>query len=187
MVSDKLMFVGIHINRTGGASRERMLKKYCRSFKRGWRRHNMAGELCGLLGRPLWDLYFSFAFVRNPWDRMVSLYHHRRAVPSVVRSCCAQLPFKEWLFSESTLDGTFGDQVQWLELDGEVIVDFVGRFESMERDWEVVCDRIGVSVSLPHVNKSGRRAGYRDVYDAESRDLVGSLCARDVELFGYSF
>ena len=65
-------------------------------------------------------------------------------------------------------------------------MDFVGRFENLEADFKTICDKVGITASLPHINKSDRR-GYRDYYDPETRDITARLYAEDIERFGYTF
>src|SRR5690606_14294215 len=70
------------------------------------------------------------------------------------------------------------------DVSGQQIVDFVGRYESLEEDFEVVCRQIGISRELPHINVSSRSRGH-DYFDERARDRVGELWRCDVEAFGY--
>ena len=72
------------------------------------------------------------------------------------------------------------------DLDGKVRLDFIGRFERLEEDFKKLCGKIGLNVSLPHLNQSQHR-DYRSYYTPELRDRVGEFFKRDVELFGYTF
>ena len=66
-------------------------------------------------------------------------------------------------------------------------MDFVGYFETLERDVSVVADRLGISVHLPHINAAPSRGCYQDYYNSRSIDLVGKVYQQDIELFGYDF
>lgn len=70
--------------------------------------------------------------------------------------------------------------------DGEVLVDFVGRFENLESDFNRISDQIGISNQLPHINKT-THTKYRDYYNDETKDLVRSIALRDIEMFDYKF
>ena len=59
-------YIFIHINKTGGTSIERALG--------GKFQHKTAREKIAELGEAVWQAKFTFAFVRNPWDKMVSQY-----------------------------------------------------------------------------------------------------------------
>ena len=69
---------------------------------------------------------------------------------------------------------------------GEVMVDFIGRFENLETDFNRISDQIGISNQLPHVNRT-KHTKYRDYYNAESKKLVHAIALRDIEMFDYEF
>jgi chondroitin 4-sulfotransferase 11 len=179
-------FVFVHINKNGGRSIEAALRL---PFQ-----HLTALELRQQLGARRWEQRFSFAFVRNPWDRVASHYHYRvqtnqtglRANP---------IPFGEWVVrAYGERDPLYYDkpqmfmpQVNWLsDEQGTIIVDYIGRFERLREDFDEVCRRIGRSASLPHVNRSANR-DYRGLYTPETADIVARSFAPDIALFGYTF
>jgi Sulfotransferase family len=69
--SQKLLF--IHIQKTGGESIARMLTERVPGIRRLGAKHEFARSARVRLGAA-WGDYFKFAFVRNPWDRLVSWY-----------------------------------------------------------------------------------------------------------------
>ena len=72
------------------------------------------------------------------------------------------------------------------DADGNLMVDFVGRYETLADDYSIVKNRLGLAHNLPRANASAH-ASYRDYYTAETRDIVASRFARDVRYFGYQF
>ena len=92
-------------------------------------------------------------------------------------------------------------QAEYLyDADNKLLVDFVGRFESLAQDFASACQHMGMSnATLPHVNDSKRaRPGvmrwitrpslpYRDMYNTHSQQVVASLYEADVEAFKYRF
>ncbi len=114
----------------------------------------------------------------------------RRELPRLGRMSALRRDFRAWLETHrarlSPDDTLFA---QWPCLSGErgeILVDFVARFERLHEDWDVICRHIGVEVSLPHRHKTCH-LHYSAYYDRETADLVRSLCERDVDLFRYSF
>ena len=70
---------------------------------------------------------------------------------------------------------------------GEQIVKFIGRFESLERDFKAVCRQIGVVAELPKLNVSRQTPSYREYYDEILVELVRERYQPDIDLFDYQF
>ncbi|MCG8634481.1 MAG: sulfotransferase family protein [Desulfobacterales bacterium] len=137
---------------------------------------------------------YKFAFVRNPWDWQVSMYHFILKDPTHVR-----------YETVSAMNG-FGEYLEWVintprpyprgaakfqkpmltDREGRLMVDFLGRFETLERDFARVCDRLGIEGALPKINGSGHR-DYRDYYTDKTRKMVGEYFKEDIAFFGYTF
>tara|TARA_B110000495_G_C22903606_1_gene527373 strand:- start:386 stop:964 length:579 start_codon:yes stop_codon:yes gene_type:complete len=140
---------------------------------------------------------FSFAFVRNPWDRVVSAYSFVKkggvnAGDKADRDkyLAQYSSFSEFVknFDDSILEQIhFVPQYKWICGDnGDVIVDFVGRFENLREDFNTVCGVIGVKAELPHSNK-GKHKHYTKFYDAETEQVIAEKYAKDIEYFEYGF
>lgn len=157
--------------------------------------HVPAREMRDLLGAKDWDALYSFTFVRNPFDRVLSLYHYLQTVQ--------QLP-DTWSFSEfvqrladadadTPIVGephvrlTTCDYV--LDVDGTVLVDVIYRFEDRAAAVEKIGKRTGFRelgrLHLQRASPKGR--AYRASYDDKDRDLVSRLYERDLALFNYEF
>ena len=178
--------VFIHINKTGGTSVERALN--LRSERK------TALEKRSEMGERRFARAFKFAFVRNPWDKVVSHYHYRIRT-NRTGLADSGIGFTEWVrLAYGERDPRFYDdprmfmpQLRWVSDDaGRCLVDFVGRFEQLGVDFDEVCRRIGVQASLPHV-KTTAHAHYRDAYDAATRDIVADRFAEDLSAYGYTF
>jgi hypothetical protein len=71
---------------------------------------------------------------------------------------------------------------------GKQLVDFIGRFESLQKDFNFVCGQLNIlNSALPHRNKSRNRKHYSEYYDLESREFVANLYQKDIKLFNYTF
>lgn len=167
--------LGIHVNHFG---------------KREWKRmrvHASAERLRRVYSPSCYDDYFSFAFVRNPWDRLVSYYHYVTSRDHHHRNrLVAKLPtFADYLDYEARRGKSVQSKLL-TDRSGKLLIDFVGRFENIERDFQAICRRIGVSASIPHHNCSTHR-DYRTYYDDRTIEMVARHWREDIERFGYTF
>lgn len=133
----------------------------------------------------MWDEFFTFCTIRNPFDRFVS-------------HCCFIYRGTEELAKDPVglmkrvIDlpqhaGAFRPQTDYVfDAKERLVVDKACRFESLQSEFNEVIDRIGLKPkSLRHVNKSVHRP-YQDYFDDELYQMVKQKYARDFHLLGYS-
>jgi len=146
---------------------------------------------------------FKFTFVRNPWDRLASAYFYLRGEGrnafdrmQAERSVLNHESFEEFVLEFLTPQTAnalvhFREQHLFLRLPGRGVgVDFIGRFETLEADFDYVAKRLGKSATLSHENPTqGHTTGsdYRALYTPAMIDQVAKIYARDIKTFGYSF
>jgi len=140
------------------------------------------------LGDAVCDAYFKFTFVRNPFDRFVSYCAFMtRQQGAFDRD--PQGTMRHILFELRPMDHVhFQPQYTLLTNEaGALEMDFIGRVERMQDDYDAICARIGIpSRPLDRVNSS-RRGDYRQYYDRALREGVAALYRGDLECFGYTF
>jgi len=143
------------------------------------------------IGREQFDSYFKFSFVRNPWARVVSLYNRNEGL--MLKNKMSFDEFVHWIkYSSSTcvLPVPHRYQLDWLvDPHGNVLVDFIGKFENIQNDWEHICDKTGIKErKLPHENKNPRnKKHYSEYYNEKTKDIIGKQFDVDIEYFGYEF
>ena len=74
--------------------------------------------------------------------------------------------------------------------DGTLLVDFVGRYENLAKDFYKVIDDIEVPLMrLPKFNigKKGKERNYRKFYSTWSREKIEKIFEKDLKNFGYGF
>lgn len=144
--------------------------------------------------------YFKFTIVRNPWDRVVSAYHFLKQGgmnqwdQAFYQKELAQYNnfedfVKQWLVIPENLAKHHHFQTQShyiLDKYGKVTLDYVGYLENIDTDFKVICNRIGITASLPETNKS-KRTNYQDYYTDETKQIVADMYHKDIELLGYNF
>ena len=156
------------------------------------KQHFTAIESLQMIGAEKWEKVFKFSIVRNPWDKVVSHYFHRIKTN---QTGLGDYPinFKEWVkltYGEQNpkyYDDPkyFMPQFDWLTDDkGEIMVDFIGRFEKLENDFQLICKRIDVKADLPFENNSEHKE-YQYYYDDETKEIVRRWFRKDIETFKY--
>ena len=127
------------------------------------------------------------AVVRNPYDRMVSLYHWRGN---------QEKDFNDWL-CEDKMNMNPKDMVGWpFEINltkMPQILWFNGfkfdtiRFENLLIDWWHYCDRNGLPKIKPDHHHKTDREPYQNYYNRKGKDWIERYFADDLRRFGYDF
>ena len=138
-----------------------------------------------------WNDYFKFTVVRNPYSWAVSTYFYFQQkiktgniVPINQEKVLAQFGNKS--FREFVMANSHSYMHRIIPKNG-ARVDFAVRLEHFQKDFNVVCDRIGVPPQqLPHANKS-KHQQYTEYYDDETREVIAKKCKKELEFFGYEF
>jgi chondroitin 4-sulfotransferase 11 len=219
MIDRQRRIVFVHIPKTGGTSVEDALFPPVEQrtaedhlwgepnpHQTGGLQHLTAAQIRDSVGAELFNDCYKFAFVRDPWDRMISLYAYHHERPGLLKMLGLELPRRRSFFRRSKTDlipfeeyveavQTGPRHVQWapqaeflFDENGTQLVDFVGRFERLQADFEAACRQAGLVPSpLPHKKKSHKRRGVTsgELYTARSRRMVRELFAADFDRFGY--
>lgn len=176
----------IHIHRTGGTTITQLLKKM---------KHPtnviIAGHFHFKKIHEDFDHYdddfFTFSFVRNPWERLLSWFlFFRQQTPQ-------RLNFQHFL---EQLDGyqdyDSGDfmtnQVDYLTPgdDGKE-VDFIGKYENFQTDLEHVFEILQIPVfEIPVLNGTSKPF-WTDYYNETTKKMVAGMCEKDIDTFKYNF
>ena len=162
---------------------------------------------CGHLDREEFSSFFKFSFVRNPWSRILSEYRYRNYFH--------HLSFRDFVLNKLPKPG-WNDKFRHVmpqydmlyDQQGTLLVDFVGRFETLQLNFDRVCEHLGITDSLlPHRNPSDKksrdlkrkirnylymngenqRRGVAEFYDEETRIAVAEYYRKDIKTFGFEF
>lgn len=186
--SESGTFIFIHINKTGGTS-------VAEAIGLPEKQHLTVQEVIEQVGRAAWDASYTFAFVRNPWDRVVSHYKYRVQTRQTGLGS-SPLDFSTWLARTYGAEQDpfyydkprmFQPQLEWLKDDrGALSIDRIGRFESLVEDFDEIRMVLGLERPLKHLNPTAP-SDYRAFYDDTSRKTVARWFADDIDAFDYSF
>lgn len=212
MISHSHRWIFVPINRTASSSMQVLLEKDCSIFgvnRRGESlKHETILEAKRRLSKDQFSSYFKFAVVRNPWDRIISLYlytpvdrktakqgytrqkQYEELSPFVGLLLFNGDAFLKWLRNISTNRSKFlASCFFWLKNgQGEIGVDFVGKYEDLNKAWKYISNRIGLrEESLGCLLRNKNRTHYRDYYDRVTEQLVGEIFAEDIARWEYKF
>lgn len=209
LLSRQPPFLFVHIEKAAGTSIQDALRPFATWVKDyHWRRrlcwlgpvnrlglyrflafpeHTTAEMVRRCLPQDFYNNLFKFAFVRNPWDRLVSRHAHLlRSTDRRRHQLVSRMKNFEDFIAWEIQRGSAYQFKYVLGRDGQNLVDFIGRYERLSDDFAEVCARLGVKAELPHANISEHR-DYRSYYTPATRDFVAQHFRRDIELFGYTF
>ncbi len=190
MISHDLKCIFIHINRNGGKSIESTIWNI--KPVHGSADHKRIKQWQQNLDKNIFDNYFKFTFSRNPWDRTVSLYHYYKQTFESHKKYVTSEAVESFENFVNNLNSKTGNilapsQLSWLkDLNDKVRIDFVGRFENYEGDWNVVCKKLKIVKKLPHLNKS-KHKDYRSYYNRKLIEIVKKVYQEDIDFFKYNF
>lgn len=161
--------------------------------------HYTATEYRVIFGRKIFNDYFKFAFVRNPWDRLHSAFSYLKnggwnesdqawAKANIGAFDDINNFVINWLTPERLRSHIhFWPQMDFVaDKHGHAMIDELAYFESIQQDYERLAARIGAASRLAHVNAS-EKIDYKKVYTPEAIEKVRHLYASDIRAFGYTF
>jgi len=193
LVSDSHKFIVFHIPKTAGSSMTYELAKYLNPFVEppqpnktfgGWQPLH---HIDRIQHRPLqecrqtefWEkTYFKASFVRNPYDLVVSAWPK-------------DIDFTQWVIKEvatrKSLVSRWGSQYEYLSNHrNELMVDWVGKYEQMDKDWEKFCYLTKIEHNpLKRFNTSWKKP-YQEYYNERTYQIVTKLFQKDLHYFGYT-
>lgn len=202
MISISNNFLFIHVPKTGGNSVQSVLLPFCDDYKAllnprhdgeerfeirsktlDIHKHSSLEEYRLQLDPDLFERLIKVTCARNPWDRCISFFHspHRGDVS------WSEQAFEEFIIEKIKPHRDFLQITGGAE-DAYDNVDVNLRHETLQADFELFCQKIGINApSLPTLNVSSRKH-YRDYYTSERLiNLVAERYADDIKRFGYTF
>jgi len=144
--------------------------------------HLPALHMKTLIDDKIWNSYTKFAVIRNPFDPWVSFYEYYRQTGGRLNT--ENKDFKEWFYTENF------QPVQWpyiLDLKGNIMVDKLIRFESLNEDIESFFKDQNIPYQTLGHEKKTDRSIYRDYYNHDMQLIARKILNRDLNIFNYSF
>jgi len=149
--------------------------------------------------KPTFDRYFKFAFVRNPYDRLVSAFFYLKnsdpnssdypwAKANLSRYDDFETFVTDWVTPQNILTWPhFKPQYRFIcDVHDHVLVDFIGRYENLEQDFAIVAQKLQINAELQYRNRGQhRRRKYHTYYTEETKNIVAEVYERDFTILEY--
>jgi hypothetical protein len=204
IISHSKEFVFIKTRKTAGSSVQKVLWTFCDPKEDEATGDDFPGDphvkgfvIKGTLGEEMWGKYYKFTIERNPWDKVVSLYWWVKVIynmPDNFRDWCLKSG-KNMLEGRISRDWYFNTDWGHYTNRGEVIVDFIMCYETLEYDFqELMSNRLGLPwdmnvQKLPMLKnqENPHHQYYTEYYDLETKALVAEVFSKEIEYFYYRF
>ena len=233
IISHKHKFIFVRPRKTAGTTMQNVLSQICgeddiitSGYNKGNRNidkscwdghpHPHLWDIKQLVGEEIWNDYYKFTFVRNPFDITVSRFFWNIKGKGQQGYDTTKDDFKRW-FSNYTSAAIFHNAEYYPAnlaypflidlncvsrdytplyssgvLNREIDLDFVGRFESLESDFEYVCEKIGIEkLKLKDSNSKTKtrknKINYKEWYDDKMINTMNTCFEKDLDLLGYEF
>ena len=139
-----------------------------------------ASSIKNYISTDIWQSYFKFCFERNPFDKAISRYYWSTREP--------RPKIEDYLNAAPT---TLLSNWNNYTINDQIVVDFVGHYENLNNDLEVVIDKLGLpeKLSLPRAKGGYRknRAHYSAILNDAARTRVEIVCAKEIAAFKYQW
>jgi hypothetical protein len=206
LINHEKKFIFFHLFKSAGSSMRKILTTHnymCNEIGIGG--HALPRDIKEIMYqdglKDIYDDYFKFTVVRNPFDWMVGTYFYIMAYKSHINyEAIKDMNLAQFIqhyvdvmmLNEGRGIGenkcvTIYDFVS--DSNGDVMVDYIGKYENLKEDMPFILKKVGIEeIELPVINTNPlRQPDYKQYYDAESISLVEKYFAKDLEYFNYKF
>lgn len=173
----------------------------CRGYdpeKVTWYNHMPAVQIRKKIGTEVWNSYYKFCSIRNPFDKAVSMYNNVRSssdygyVNNVLRGKIASMNKYILKLDFERFIKSFDSDRDKYTIDGKFCLDGVIFFEHIKEDIWKMANKVGVkkeSKNLPRLKSSNRitSCSTYEYYTDKSREYIEREFAFELEQFGYTF
>ena len=189
---------------------------HARNYKeKGYYHHINPDKIEKMVGPDMWNTYFKFTIVRNPWDLQISWLwwkikkvKHKKGSLShyihLIRQNMTEFQYYVDYFNRIRRKITKKDYI-WLhgrdipildntryyfDRNGNPICDFYIRYENLQEDCRQVCEKLGIPYEKLPLTKDkvrDREKYYSQYYDEETKRIIEKYFKKEIEYFGYKF
>lgn len=150
--------------------------------------HMPAIKIRDMIGNKIWDEYYKFCVVRNPYEKILSAFFHFVVYDNKITESRPELIniFREWV--KSGKKKMFDDNA--FIIDGKICMDYFIRHENILEGIKHVCDVLDIAYipeALPKLKSEFKPtdANIYDYFDIETARIIENRFKLVFELFNY--
>ena len=196
MISHSLKCIFVHIPKCAGSSVNQQLKLKSIGF---------SGHAPASCHSEYLKDYFSFTFVRNPYDRIASAYKYFQALKeghrwykrnSIISNAANKMSFKEFVHHITDFmklmkreEGSFesGIHFQPFSYFLDKPIDYIGKTETLNRDYIRISRKLNIPIKPLRKINTTNALNYQELYIEQTKDIVYNIYKEDIEKYNYEF
>jgi hypothetical protein len=202
-INHDLKAIFIHVHKTGGTYISYMLHKYygfknyylrrpdhdkfCLNKSKSTKYINYENRVHGVLvyyktspylnkkmgmTPEKWDTYYKFCFIRNPYDKIISAWNHvnRYKIPFAnylnIAKICNDVEYMHVFLPQTR---------SIINEKGKIDINYIGKFENLEEDFQTILKNIGVKEVIHDVKKEMNKRDHMEFYKYYNQDVLNKV------------
>jgi hypothetical protein len=149
-------------------------------------RNLLPHAIINIHGYDIWSSSYKFIFVKNPWARMLSIYHNKKRQVSKFPT------FSVWLKKNINKHRILPQLAFYTDTNYNSCVDFIGKVENFENDIKTIYKNINrpniaILNNPDKITTQLNNLSYKMYYSRDNANLVKRYFAREIEMLEYKF
>lgn len=145
--------------------------------------HETVKTIQDKISNEIFENFFKFAIVRNPFSRFVSRYNYMKLTNTL-----REKNFSDFLTKHIEKSLMADQQFKFLlNKNGEIGVDKIIKFENINEEIKELGKILSLDISKFKKLNVSTHGDYRDYYNSNTKKIVEDFCKEDLEYFNYSF
>ena len=141
----------------------------------------------------IFNSFFKFSAVRNPWARAVSLYSRGEGIPLKDKLTFDEFCDNHIYASDTCRQPTLHEnQYDWLcDNKGQILVDYIYKIEDFDNAINIIKSQTNNRLILKNIklnqSPNSKSKDYRDFYNDKTRKIIEKRFEKDIDYFKYTF
>jgi len=141
----------------------------------------------------MFDSYYKFSAVRNPWARAASLYSRRESISASETMSFEQFCEQHLYASDTCIHPTLHrNQCDWLcDEREECLMDYVYKIEEFDQAISEIYEQTNGRIQLENIllnhNPNSKSQAYRTLYNDRTQRTIAKKFEKDIDIFKYAF